>query len=121
MALSFFPDYPQSAFGNKRVVVVDLTGPAAPAGYVAIVQGSPPTGGQAVVALDVGLTSIEYAECSGSDNGQYTGVIFPGVALPNGKGFTSVRVMWLTAATGAEVAPGTPLNARGLRLLLVGI
>lgn len=108
------PEYP-AVPGNKPKVIQTLAGPAS---YTQIGIATPPTGGQVVLAQDVGLTAIEFATASLSDNGQYTvEVIFDS----NPQYATSqIRLMWCLAATGAQVAGAVNLSARTVRLSLEG-
>ena len=51
------PDFPQS-FGSKRAQIALLTGPAS---YTQVTVATPPTGGQALLATNYGLKSIDFA------------------------------------------------------------
>jgi hypothetical protein len=118
MAIRILSDYPAPP-GNKRWVVADIDGPAS---YTAITPGTPPTGGQVVRAGDIGLQNIEWAQVSGSDNGQYDGVcyIVGGLGNPAKAAGTQFQLQWITAATGAE-AGAVNLSARSLRIVALGL
>lgn len=108
------PDYPAPP-GNKNRVIATIAGPAS---YTQITPGTPATGGQVVNAADIGLVDIEFATCSLSDNGTYeVNVIFD---LNPQAGVKSIRLIWLTAATGAQVSGATNLSARTFRLIADG-
>lgn len=117
MANTVFPDYPQSAFGSKRVSLADIVGPTS---YTQITVATPPTGGQTVLASDIGLTTIEWACTMGSDNGQYAARVMPGDGLAAGKGVSKIQLQWITAATGAQVGGAVNLGARSVRLIAFG-
>lgn len=114
-------DYP-TTFGDKRISCFTHKGPAS---YAAIVNGTPPTGGDTVTAAEAGIKAFD-ALLGGmtSDNGQF---IVQGVS-PNGNPLSpwgvqpaiTMKLRWLTAATGAEVAGATDLSARTIRLCIVG-
>jgi hypothetical protein len=102
--------------GDGPWSVVDVTGPAS---YAAMVPGTPPTGGQLVTAADCGLTSIHWIQSMGSNNGQYDIVCYP-AAFSAGNPMASVRLQWVTAATGAEVIAAVNLSTITVRLLVIG-
>ena len=97
--------------GNKYHAVKIISGPAS---YTQVTTGAAPTGGQVVLASDLGLKNIEAAFGSGSDDGQYDVVVIfdgnPGVAT------TQVRLLWRISHTGAEVTGAVNLSARSIRL-----
>lgn len=108
------PDFP-SPPGNKNMSIHNVTGPTS---YTQVTPGSPPTGGQTVNASDLGLVSIEWVDVSASDDGTYTCVpIIP--SNPN-KGASSIILLWVTSATGAQVAGAVNLSARTVRLAASG-
>jgi hypothetical protein len=117
MAIRILSDYPAPP-GNKRWVICDIDGPNP---YTVITVGTPPTGGQVVRAGDIGLSNIEWAQVSGSDNGQYDGVCYVvgSVGNPAKVGGTQINLQWLTAATGAEASGN--LSARSLRIVAIGL
>lgn len=101
--------------GNKNRTIATLAGPAS---YTQIGIASPPTGGQVVVASTFGLVDIEFATASVSDNGQYAAhVIFD--KNPQGA-VQQIRLLWVLAATGAQVAGAVDLSARTVRLTVEG-
>lgn len=115
MAATVFQEFPAPP-GNKPQVVVNITGPAS---YVQVVTGSPPSGGQTVNATDMGLKSIEsVGDISLSDDGQY--ICFPLFISNPSRPTTSFRLMWITAAGGAEAGGGTNLSARSVRMRVTG-
>lgn len=116
MPVSNLSDYPQTGFGSRRAVIADLTGPNP---YAVIGIATPPTGGQLVRATDLGLVNIESLSLMGSDDGQYSGVLFPGSLSGAGQGVSQVRVMWVTAATEAQ-AGAVDLSGRTMRLMAIG-
>ena len=119
MAIRVLSDYPAPP-GNKRWVICDIDGPTS---YTAITTGTPPTGGQVVRAGDIGLQNIEWAQVSGSDNGQYDGTCYvaAGIGNPPKAGGTQFNLQWLVAATGAEAAGAANLSARSLRIVAIGL
>lgn len=108
------PDYP-AVPGNKPFTIHDITGPAS---YAQVSNGTPPTGGQAVNASDMGLVDVEFAMDGYSDNGQY--VAQPILTTrPNG-GAPQLILRWVVAATGAEASGATNLSARTVRIAAIG-
>jgi hypothetical protein len=112
--------------GHLPWTIVDVDGPAS---YSAISAATPPTGGQVLKAADLGFQQIWWAQCVGSDNGQYDGVVYVvgglgnprSGATPNvSQAGSQINLQWITAATGAEVGGATNLSARRLRLLVIG-
>lgn len=112
--------------GDQPWTVIDIDGPAS---YTTITAATPPTGGQVIKATDIGMTTIDWAQCVGSDNGAYDGVcyIVGGLGNPRSGGSpnysqpgSQINLQWITAATGAEVSGSTNLSARHLRLLVMG-
>ena len=114
MAQNLIDGYPQSS-GAKRESVLLVAGPNP---YTAVSVATPPTGGQVVQAAAFGLKYIEAAEGSLSDDGQY-GVRVIHDSNPK-QGTTSIRLMWFTAATGAQ-AGAVDLSARSVRVRAIGI
>lgn len=114
MATGTLPEYPAPP-GNKNKVIKTLSGPAS---YTQVSTGATPTGGQKVLAQDIGLIDIEFMTCGVSDDGQYLiHAIYPTnppVAVP------SVLLLWVVAATGAQVAGAVNLASRTFRLDAVG-
>jgi hypothetical protein len=117
MALTQLPQFPCPP-GNKNHSIGAFTGPAS---YTQITTGSPPTGGLQVTAAQMGMTSIEFMECSVDGTGTYKAlVIFP-------NNFTLTRdvpyviVMFVVAATGAQVAGAVDLSGFTFRYHAHGI
>lgn len=115
--MAFDGTYPAPP-GNKRESLIDIAGPASYT-QIAIVAGAP-TGGFAIAASVFGLTQIEWAQCMGSDDGQFDGCIFCQPFQKN-KPVVQITVMWLVAATGAQVAGATNLSARTMRIQARGL
>ena len=103
-----YPKVPGDSFWS----LVDVEGPAS---YVPITTGNPPTGGQPVTASDCGLREFDWVQSMGASSAFNAVVAIP---LPGNLGL--IRVMWITAATGAQVAPGANLAGRFARLLAIG-
>lgn len=112
--------------GDEPWTIIDIDGPTS---YTVITTATPPTGGQTILASDIGMTQIDAAEVMGSDNGAYTGQVYiigglgdpRSGATPNfSQPGTKMLLQWITAATGAEVTGTTNLSARRLRLLVIG-
>lgn len=108
-------DYPAIP-GDRPWSTIDVTGPVS---YTVISAATPPTGGQTINASQFSLQTIEFIWATGSDNGQYAVNVFLG-KFTAGKGASTAKVQWLTAATGAEVAGTTDLSARSVRLFAIG-
>jgi hypothetical protein len=102
--------------GDSLWSVVDVTGPAS---YTVITPGTPPTGGQLLTAADCGLQSMDWVQSMGSDNGTYD-VACIAAPFSAGNPLPGVRLQWVTSAAGTEVTGGTALNARTVRLLVIG-
>lgn len=101
--------------GNKFWSPADITGPAL---YAPIVVATPPTGGQVVTASQFGLQNLEKVWEGTSDNGAYKVIAFLDPYL-DGRPAPQVRLMWITAATGAEAA-AIDLSGRTVRLWAIG-
>lgn len=114
MAATVLAQYPAPP-GNKLMSVVNVTGPGS---YTQITTGTTPSGGQTIQASDLGLTSIESAFVSLSDNGQFTA--YPLFITNPARPTTSIQLMWITASGGAEVAGATDLSGRSVRLHVFG-
>lgn len=111
--MAILPEYPAPP-GNKNMVVATITGPNP---YAPVVVATPPTGGQTINASDLGLVDIETAWGSMSDNGQFCVRVLP-TSNP-ARGVPSIKLMWFTAATGAE-AGAVDLSGRTIRLTVIG-
>jgi hypothetical protein len=98
------------------VSILDVPGPAS---YTAVVTGSPPTGGQLITAADCGLQSLDWVQSQGSDDGQYDIMVVP-APFSLGNPMPAVRLMWVVAATGAQVTAAVNLSARTVRLYVTG-
>lgn len=115
--VSGFPD----VFGKHGVALVEHTGPAS---YVQVsgsaggdVLKTPSFGG----STQVGTRSYAYVDCAMDYSGVY--VVYPiysSLNTPNAGIRTQIQLKWVTASTGAEVAPGTNLSAKTVRLLVIG-
>lgn len=107
--------YPQP-MGDRYCSCIDHKGPAS---YTQITPGSPPTGGDQIQASEFGLKFIDMMWGGAlSDDGTYEVEGSPGVggqAEPS-KWF----LIWITAATGAQVSGATNLSARSIRLFAIG-
>lgn len=114
--MAFDQTYPAPP-GNKRHSIIDISGPAS---YVQIAVATPPTGGQQVAAAVFGLTQIEWSQSMGSDDGQFDIVIF-GQPLQKNKPLAFITLMWIIAATGAQVAGAVNLSARTARIFAIGL
>jgi hypothetical protein len=113
--MAFDGSYPAPP-GNKRDSILDMSIAGA---YTPITPGTPPTGGIAVTATMFGLTSIEWAQCMGSDNGQYDGTLYMNPYNSN-QPSANMRLQVIVTATGAE-ASGTINAARRIRIFATGI
>lgn len=112
-----FPD----SWGNKRVTVIEMVGPASYVQYTA-----PTTGGQDVqVDPAGGVKTIDWAAGSVTQDGLHRAEVVQieastlrGVSL----GDTQLVLKWYVVATGAEVAAAVDLSAaaKTIRLLVVG-
>lgn len=101
--------------GDKPWGVRQVSGPAS---YAVIVVATPPTGGIAVTARDLGFREIEWCSTGMSDNGQYILLPMPAASIVRPQ--TTVRFMAVTAATGAEVVATTDISARKFNILVLG-
>ncbi|HEV8525220.1 MAG TPA: hypothetical protein VGQ71_12025 [Terriglobales bacterium] len=104
-----YPKVPGDSFWS----VVDVEGPAS---YVQVVPGNPPTGGQLITASDCGLQSFDWVNAKGASQAFNAVVVIPAIVGNP----TIIRLMWITAATGSQVAPGANLSGRFVRLLAIG-
>lgn len=105
------PQYPAPP-GNMNQVVSIITGPAS---YTQVSPASPPTGGVAVTAAQLGLQSIHFAQATCSDDGTYVAdVILPNNPLTDT--VTGIILIITVAATGAQVSGATNLSGRTFRI-----
>ena len=102
--------------GNKKECILDLYGPAS---YAPIVIGTPPSGGQVINASQFGLQYIEYVEAMSSNDAQYDLTVTITPQTMNRPG-TGVIVGWYVASGRGQVAAGTNLSNRWIRLLATG-
>lgn len=112
--MAFDGSYPAPP-GNKHFSIIDRSVAGA---YTALTPGTPPTGGIAINASEFGLTQIEWAQCVGSDNGQYDGIVYMGPFV-NSKPSPAIRLQLVAGTTGAE-ASGTIAAGRTVRILALG-
>ena len=112
--MAFDGSYPAPP-GNKNESILDVPINGT---YTAISTGTPPTGGIALTAKQFGLSGIEWAQCIGSDNGQYDGVIYMNPFNTNGSSI-AMRLQLIVASTGAE-ASGSIAAGRTIRVLARG-
>ena len=89
--------------GDRLMSAITVTGPTS---YTAITPGTPPaspTGGQSIPASAFGLKFIDEVVGGLDQAGKYNVLAVP--SMPSGgKGATSVTLMWILAATGAETS-----------------
>jgi hypothetical protein len=102
--------------GDRYISVADHAGPAS---YATLVVASPPTGGDTVSVAEFGFKSSITAVMQGmSDDGQY---LVKAVDTQPGRGeIKTLQMIWVVAATGAQVANATNLSARKVRLFAIG-
>ena len=122
MARKNLDGYPTS-FSNVKACVFVHPGPAS---YATVVIATPPTGGDTVLAAEAGMKAFDTIQGGmTSDDGQY----MVQVISPNGNSAssstaaqptTTMKLRWIIAATGAEVANTTNLSARTIRLFAMG-
>lgn len=115
--MSVYPEYPAPP-GNKHCSIAEIAGPAL---YTPVTPAAPVTvGGQVIQASAFGLKYIECVDGNFlSDDGQY-GVRAILNATAPGQPVTSIRLMWYTAATGAEVG-AVDLSSRTVRMAIKGV
>lgn len=113
--LAGYPD----AWGNKRVSVFPVTGPAAYTQYTA-----PSTGGQDVRVLPAaGVKGVDFAIGAVSTDGlhraevvQIEAASYNGVTVPR----MQLVLKWYVVATGAEVAAMVDLSTTTVYLFVIG-
>lgn len=104
--------------GNLPWTVADIVGPTS---YTQVVNGTPPTGGQAVSLSALGLpVSVIWAQTTGSDDGQYDCVVLMSPFNSLAGSLTGIILKWIVAATGAEVGAAVNLSARTVRVMAIG-
>ena len=114
--MSVFADYPAPP-GNKRVSVAEILGPSS---YTQISAASPPTGGVAVTANELGLKEIEFAWVTANNSGTYGArVIFDSTYA--GRAAPSIRLQVFTLSTGAEASAKADLDAVKFRVFALGL
>lgn len=113
--LAGYPD----AWGNKRVSVFPVTGPASYTQYTA-----PSTGGQDVRVLPAaGVKGVDFAIGAVSTDGlhraevvQIEAASYNGVTVPR----MQLVLKWYVVATGAEVAGAVDLSTTTVYLFVIG-
>jgi|ERR1041384_678156 hypothetical protein len=112
---TLLPDFPIS-IGNRRLSVITLTGMNP---YVFVTSGSPPTGGQALLASQFGLKYLDSVFCDLDNTGVYTAIWTPTSSTPNG--VIAGILMWFTANAGGGGEPGSvDLSAKTIRVTAIG-
>lgn len=106
------PDYP-IAIGNRRLSTITLTGPSS---YTAVTPGSPPTGGQALLATQFGMKFIESVSVGLDSTGAYTALWTATSGTTNA--VTAGILIWTVAAGGAEASGD--LSGKTLRVTAIG-
>jgi len=114
--LAGFPD----AWGNKRVSVMRVTGPASYAQYTA-----PTTGGQDVpLQPNSGVKFADFAIGAVSDAGTHRAEVVQiepslvgGLTVPR----TRLVLKWYLLSTGAEIGGGVNLSAQTVSIWVVGV
>lgn len=123
MARKNLAGYP-TFIGDKKLSIYVHTGPVS---YVQVVNAVPPTGGDTTTLAEAGMGSFDMVDSDMcSDDGQFVvQVISPnGNTAGGGTGAvpaTTMKLRWITAATGAEVGAGVNLSARTIRLRAIGM
>lgn len=110
-------NYPTS-WGNRRVTIARVTGPASYTQYVA-----PSTGGVELQAFPEGVKDVDFAIGSVSDSGNYRAeVVQIEASSVQGRtlGRTLVRLKIYVMATGAEAAALADLDAETFSVLVIG-
>lgn len=107
--------YPQGFAGDRYGSCIDHIGPAS---YAVVVVGTPPTGGDLLLASEFGLKIITMAWGSVSDNGQFRADLTPTVGAKGEP--TSWIIRYVVDATGVEVTAATNLSARSFRIFAIG-
>lgn len=102
--------FPQSAGGKIQGLVKHF----GPTSYTVVTPGTPPTGGDSITAAAFGMKFIERLNVVGDNTGTY--VVVPIELVPG----TTWLLRWFTAATMAEVAATTNLNASYVKLEALG-
>jgi len=102
--------------GDKRFGMSQINGPAS---YTAITVGTPPTGGIAVTAAQLGLVEIEAVlSIPTSNNGQYHLIPFPSRSQLAPQ--TTMLFAAIVTATGAQVTAATNLSTFTFIIVAVG-
>src|ERR1044071_7820005 len=109
---TLLPDFPIS-IGNRRLSTITLTGPSS---YAAVNIGTPPTGGQALLASQFGLKYLDSVTCSLDSTGKYTGFWTPTSTTTNG--VTAGILQWVQTSGGIEASGD--LSAMALRVTAIG-
>jgi len=110
--------YPD-AWGNKRVSVFPVTGPASYAQYTA-----PTTGGQDVRVMPAaGVKSVDFAVGAVSTDGVHRAEVVQ-IEAASYNGLTMPRMQlvlkWYVVSTGAEVGAGVNLSTKTVYVWVVG-
>lgn len=113
--MSIFADYPAPP-GNKRFSIAQIYGPSS---YTQVSAASPPTGGDVHYANEFGLKEIEFAVAIGGDGGLY-GVQVIIDSTYASRAAPTIRLMWVTLATGVEASAQADLDAVKVRILAIG-
>lgn len=111
MANTTLPGY-ESIWGNKKVTVIDRTGPVAYNN-----TGTYATSGDVLTAAELGWGGIDVVIPSQSSDG-LNEIIVSFTVVGGGSG--SVALHWFVTASGAEVANAVNLSTKTIRLLVIG-
>jgi hypothetical protein len=102
---------------NRKFSMCEVGGPAS---YTQVTAGVPPagpTGGQIIPATAFGLKFIDVILNGLDESGKYE---VAGTSGNKPGGATSVTLMWILAATGAQEAGATNLSTFKVALLAIG-
>lgn len=113
MADTILPGYTSDRLSNKKVIVVDIDGPASYNN-----TGTYATSGQVLTAAELGVGGIDTILPSQSSNGlNEIAVSF----TAKGGAQPSVAIHWIVTATGVEVANAVNLSATFIRVLVIAV
>jgi hypothetical protein len=117
MAVTKLQDGIALPIANRKFSMAEVGGPAS---YTQVTAGAPPagpTGGQIIPATAFGLKFIDVILNGLDESGKYEVL---GTSGNKPGGATSVTLMWVIAATGAQEAGATNLSTYKAALLVIG-
>src|SRR5271154_2851642 len=115
--MTLIRDFPQPV-GNRYVGIIDHAGPTSYTQLSPGAAGSPPTGGDTLLAAEAGMKFITAVSGQLDSTGTYTSDASMGAS--GGAEQTKVFLIWCLSTTGAQVGGATNLSGFFMRFIVWG-